>query len=96
MISFTGDIEFDFDQTMLFMALKGSYSLANVFASEDGIHMLMFIATGVLSGISFPYPGPTWVLFAASIVYTLTKDKYPQISNSIIKNAKKFKKFTKI
>ena len=96
MVSFTADIEFDFDQTMLFLALRGTYSLAQIFASEDGIHMLMFIATGVLTGITFPYPGPTWVLFAASIVYTLTKDKQPQIAASIVKNAKKFKKFTKL
>jgi hypothetical protein len=56
----------------------------------------MFIATGVLSGITFPYPGPTWVLFAASIVYTLTKDSQPKIANAIIKQAKKLKRFKKV
>ena len=92
MVSFTGDIEFDFDQSLLFSAIQGNYSLADVFASADGIHMLMFIATGVLTGISFPWPGPTWVLFAASIVYTLSKDKYPKVARSIIKNSKKLYK----
>lgn len=91
MISFTGDIEFDFDQSTLFAAISGNYSLSDLFASPDGVKMLVFIATGVLTGASFPWPGNAWVLFALSIVYTASKDKYPQIAKSIIKGAKKLK-----
>ena len=91
MISFTGDIEFDFDQSTLFDAIKGNYSLADLFATDSGIKMLMFIAVNTLTGITFPWPGESWVLFALSIVYTATKQKYPQIANNIIKNIKKYK-----
>jgi len=94
MISFTGDIEFDFDQTVLFEAIKGNFSLADLFATPDGIQMLLFIAMNVLTGVSFPWPGNTWVLFTLSIVYTVSKDKYPQIASSIIHNAKKLKSIT--
>ena len=91
MVSFTGDIEFDFDQTALFEAMKGNYSLSDLFASESGVKMLLFIATGVLTGISFPWPGESWVLFAISIVYTIAKPKYPTIAHNIIKTVKSVK-----
>lgn len=91
MISFTGDIEFDFDQSVLFSAIAGNFSLAELFATADGIKMLLFIATGVLTGITFPWPGNAWVLFALSIVYTVAKEKHPQIAKNIIKGAKKLK-----
>lgn len=91
MVSFTGDIEFDFDQTVLFSAIKGNYSLSDLFASESGVKMLLFIATGVLTGLTFPWPGDAWVLFALSIVYTISKQKYPTIAHNIIKVAKSVK-----
>jgi len=91
MISFTGDIEFDFDQSLLFAALQGSYSLSDLFSSPDGIEMLVFIATGMLIGASFPWPGPSWALFLVSIVYTVAKKNHPIIAKSIIKNVKKLK-----
>jgi len=91
MISFTSDIEFDFDQSVLFEAIKGNFSLADLFATPDGIKMLLFIATGVLTGLSFPWPGNAWLLFGLSIVYTIAKKKHPAISKAIIKNVKKYK-----
>lgn len=91
MVSFTGDIEFDFDQSTLFDAIKGNYSLADLFASESGVKMLLFIATGVLTGISFPWPGESWVLFTLSLVYTVSKQKYPTIAHNIIKTVKSVK-----
>ena len=91
MVSFTGDIEFDFDQTTLFDAIKGNYSLADLFSSESGIKMLLFIATGVLTGLTFPWPGESWVLFALSIVYTIAKPKYPTVALNLIKMVKSVK-----
>lgn len=93
MISFTGDIDFDFDQSLLFAAIVGSYSLAAIFATPDGIKMLMFIATGVLTGLTFPWPGDAWILFVLSLIYTVAKDKYPAVSRKIINNVKKYKNY---
>jgi hypothetical protein len=93
MISFTGDIEFDFDQTSLLSAISGNFSLAELFASEDGIKMLMFIATKSLAGLNFPWPGDTWVLFALSIVYTVSKKHYPKLAETV---RRKYKEVSKI
>lgn len=91
MISFTGDVDFDFDQTTLFNAIQGNYSLADLFASPDGIKMLTFIATGVLLKLSFPWPGSSGVLFLASLFYTVVKKKHPAMANNVIKHFKTFK-----
>lgn len=91
LISFTGDVDFDFDQSALFDALNGGISIADVFSSPDGVRMLLMIATNVLTGVSFPWIGSTWLLFAASIIYTIAKKKYPQLSKIVLKNVKKYK-----
>jgi len=91
LISFTGDLDFDFDQTALFEAIKGNYSLADLFASPDGVAMLSFIALNTLTGISFPWKGGTWVLFTFSLVYTAVKQKYPNLAHDLVKNIKYFK-----
>jgi hypothetical protein len=83
LISFTGEVDFDFDQTSLFQALTGSFSLTDIFGGENGLKLLTFITTGTLFNISLPYPGGTWVLFVFSIIYTVSKYKFPQIANSM-------------
>jgi len=83
LISFTGDVDFDFDQTALFQALSGNFSLVDILAGESGAKLLLFIATNVISGITFPWPGETWVLFAFSIIYTVAKYKYPQVAQKM-------------
>jgi hypothetical protein len=91
MISFTSDIEFDFDQTLLFDAIRGAYSMADLLATPDGLKMLLFIAIGVLTGVSFPWPGNTWVLFTISILYTVSKHKHPSLATKLINSVKKYK-----
>jgi len=91
LISFTGDVDFDFDQSLLFEAIKGNFSLSDLFASPDGITMLSFIALNTLTGISFPWKGATWVLFTFSLVYTTVKQKYPNLAQDMIKNLNRFK-----
>jgi len=75
------------------VALKGKVGFSEVFFSANGIKMLVFIGTGVLTGISFPWSvlGGTWVLFAASILYTVSRKRYPKIASKLkkfIKNKK--------
>lgn len=85
LISFTGNIKFDFDQSVLFKALKGQASFSEVFFSPTGVKMLVFIGTGVGTGLTFPWAvlGGTWTLFAASIVYTIAVQKYPALAKEI-------------
>jgi len=94
MISFTGNINFDFDQSTLFDALNGNYSLADIFASQDGMKLLMFIGTATITNLTFPWPGSTGLLFAVSIIYTVIKNKYPDIGKLLITNIRKIKRVT--
>ena len=85
LIAFTGDIDFDFDQTPLFQALTGNYSLMDLFGGETGLRLLAYIASNVLGGISFPWASiaGSSVLFAFSILYTVAKYKYPAVAKNM-------------
>lgn len=95
LISFTGEVDFDFDQIVLFQALGGTYSLTDIFAGDNGLKLLTFILTGALAGLSMPYPGGTWVLFTFSIIYTVAKYKFPAVASAMrpaLKNVSALKK----
>ena len=81
-ITFTGDIDFDYDQKMLLKALSGDYSLCDIFCGESGNEYIFYVFTGATTGISFPYPATSSILFAISIVYTVVKYKYPEMKNA--------------
>jgi hypothetical protein len=72
-MSFTGDLDYDFDQTAIFAALAGSYSLTELFTGTNGMKLLTLLATGKLLGVGFPWPGPQSVLFIGSLLYGLAK-----------------------
>jgi len=86
MISFIGDVDFDFDQSSILGALSGDYTLEDLFGSTNGVKMLMFIGMNALTGVSFPWPGSTWVLFTISILYTVSRKYYPTVTKELIKN----------
>ena len=72
-MSFTGDLDYDFDQTAIFAALAGSYSLSELFTGSNGMKLLMLFTTGKLLGVGFPWPGPQSILFVGSLLYGLAK-----------------------
>jgi len=69
--SFVGHPEFDFDMTYILAALTGGFSLAKLFGGKDGMKLLVAIATGMVTGASFPWPGPSTGLFIGAILGTL-------------------------
>jgi len=71
-MGFTGDFEYDFSMGDMLAALAGKFSLADLFAGPSGIQMLMMLVIGTL-GLSFPWPGPQTIQFAASVVISLAK-----------------------
>ena len=84
-MSFTGDFEYDFDQSTLIGALTGNFSLADIFTGPDGIQLLTLFITGTF--LSFPWPGPQAGLFIVSILYGLSKTYgLPTLANKF-KNA---------
>jgi hypothetical protein len=92
LIAFTGDIDFDFDQTALFQALSGNYHLMDLFGGESGLKLLSYIAFKLLSGhdimpwnkvINLTGTAATGTLFMFSIVYTVAKYKYPTVARKM-------------
>ena len=71
-MTFIGDLDFDFDFTTMAAALKGNFSLADVFASPDGMFMLSLFLTGGL--ISAPWLGTTAANILLAIIYTAYKN----------------------
>ena len=72
-MSFTGHPLDDFDITMVFASLTGKATLTNVFGTSSGIKMLMLLATGIITGVSFPYVGTNLVKFTVAVLVTLAK-----------------------
>ena len=74
-MSFTGDWDYDFDNTTILNALSGNYDLSELFMSDDGQRMLLLLAAGTLLNLSFPWlksfgRGPKLLV---SLIYTLAK-----------------------
>lgn len=72
-MSFTGDLDYDFDQVAIFSALTGSYTLTELFSGENGVKLIMLFVTGKFLGVGFPWPGPSSILFVGSLLYGLAK-----------------------
>jgi hypothetical protein len=72
-MSFTGDLDYDFDQTAIFAALSGSFSLTDLFTGTNGVKLIMLFLSGKLLGVGFPWPGPSSILFVGSLLYGLAK-----------------------
>lgn len=72
-MSFTGDFFDDFDISLVFQCMAGTYSLSEIFTSKEGIRMLSLFALGMVTKISFPYPGSNLIKFAIAVLSTLGK-----------------------
>lgn len=72
-MAFSGRPDSDFDNTSIFDALSGNYSLADLFSGPSGIELISLLAIG-LYGISFPWPGSSaHMKFVASIIFSAAK-----------------------
>lgn len=76
-ISFTGDLDADFDLSLVFSALQGHLGFADVFSGPNGIELLLLLVTNLM-GLSFPFPGAQSVQFVFAVVYTLGKKYLPK------------------
>lgn len=70
-MSFTGDIEYDFDMSTIILALAGKFTLHTLFGGKEGIKLLMLFITGTI-GLSFPWPGPQSIQFISGLVFALS------------------------
>jgi hypothetical protein len=70
-MSFTPDLEYSMDFSDMLLALGGTFSLSELFASDDGIAMLIYFSTGSLLGISMPWPGGLITHVVGGVIYSL-------------------------
>jgi len=70
-MSFTPNLDYSMDFSDIFNALKGNYSISDLFISESGIQMLLYLATGKLLGLSFPWPGSQSTHLIIATIYGL-------------------------
>jgi hypothetical protein len=90
-MTFTGAFDYDFDMSDMLAALAGSVVLSDLFTGPNGIKLLMLFTTGMI-GLSFPWPGPSHILFVSAVVGTLirnNKRKFKEVSAKV-------KRFVKI
>lgn len=79
-MAFTGDAFDDFDISIIFMALSGSYNLFEIFGTLSGIRMLMLFATGAIAGLSFPWPGSNLIKFGIAVLTTIGKALHKKLT----------------
>lgn len=90
-MTFIGDLDYDFNFSDTLDAVKGSFSIASLFASPEGLMMVTMFGTGAVFGLSVPWLGRTAYNLILALVYTAyykykgNDKKY----NKIIENFKK-------
>jgi len=69
-MSFTPDLEYSMDFKDIISALGGSFSLGDLFASPSGITMLIYLASGMLLGLSAPWPGKQSTQIIGGLIFS--------------------------
>ena len=69
-MSFTPDLEYSMDFKDIISALSGKFSLGELFASTSGIAMLMYLASGMLLGLSTPWPGKQSTQIVGGLIFS--------------------------
>lgn len=81
-MTFIGDFEFDFDLSIAFDALSGSYTLVHLLGSSEGLQFITLFFTGQFAGLSFDWMAGTPVLIVVMLLYTTSKHN-PQLQTKI-------------
>jgi hypothetical protein len=69
-MTFIGDLDYDFNFSDITAALGGTFSLANLFISPEGLMLLSLFGTGAAFGLSIPWLGKTVYNLVLALVYT--------------------------
>lgn len=74
-MSFSGNFSHDMDLTGVFHALKGDFSIEDLFGSEIGNKMLILLGVGLATGgtVSFPWLARTGTNLSIAIAYSAFK-----------------------
>jgi len=69
-MTFIGDLDYDFNFSDTVAALHGSFSIADIFASPEGLMLVTLFGTGFAFGLSVPWLGKSLYNLTVAIVYT--------------------------
>jgi len=87
-MSFTGNVISDFDLSSAIDALRGHFSLVDLFLSATGLHDVVLTLVGMTTGISFPYLLGSTAMLLAAMAYTVLKKHSPAIAAKLGKGFK--------
>jgi len=69
-MTFIGDLDYDFNFTDTVAALHGSFSIADLFTSPEGLMLMTLFGTGFAFGLSVPWLGKSLYNLTLAIFYT--------------------------
>jgi len=69
-MTFIGDLDYDFNFSDTVAALHGSFSIADIFTSPEGLMLVTLFGTGAAFGLSVPWLGKSLYNLTVAIVYT--------------------------
>jgi len=69
-MTFIGDLEYDFNYETIVLALKGTFSIADLFVSPEGLMLLTLFGVGAIFGLSVPWLGKSLYNFGLALFYT--------------------------
>jgi len=70
-MTFIGDLDYDFNFSDISNSLSGSFSIADLFVSPEGLMLLTLFGSGAALGLSIPWLGKSAYNFALAIFYTV-------------------------
>lgn len=70
-MTFIGDLDYDFNFSDITGALKGTFSIADLFVSPSGLMLVTLFGSGVAFGLSMPWLGKTAYNLILAIFYTM-------------------------
>ena len=92
-MTFIGDMDYDFNFGDLVAALRGSFSLADLFVSPSGLMLIALLGTGSLLGLSAPWLGKS----SYNLIMGLSYTAFAKIKESaLMAKIKKKLKFSKL
>lgn len=86
-MTFIGDLDYDFNFSDLVAALKGSFSIADLFTSPSGLMLIALFGTGSMLGLSVPWLGKSIYNLTLAIIYTgivKAKEHLPELRSKLI------------
>jgi hypothetical protein len=96
-MTFIGDLDYDFNFSDTAAALAGSFSIADLFVSPEGLMLITLFGSGAALGLSIPWLGKATYNLVLAIIYTAyykikhDDKKYKEMINSFKSKLKKEK-----